>query len=72
MEEEKSKRSDIPKKCRTCLYGRDFQCDYKYRECKDYTSIDYDIIDLQLNNFIEEGRKEFHNEWYEMMEEYYD
>lgn len=58
-------------KCDTCLWGVDiFKCDCNYKVCSDYYIINEEILDLQVENFIEIERRDFHEDFWEYLGEY--
>lgn len=54
------------KDCKTCLY--DDICKSK-TACKHYTPTDDEMSDAELEEYIENARREFHNEWWKYIDE---
>lgn len=54
------------KKCSTCLYND--TCKSKTL-CKHYTSVDDKVIDAELEEYIEDARREFRSEWWGYIDE---
>ena len=54
------------KECEKCLHNK--LCK-ETEPCKYYTPFDNDMTDDELDEYIENARREFHNDWWKYLDE---